>query len=78
MVCVLEQRAIERGPCNIKAWVVFSTFYSLNTVMHFFSIKGSCLILYNSLIIYINFIRIHISLFSLFVVFLFLDRLTIL
>jgi hypothetical protein len=36
--CVLKKRAIERGPCNIKAWVVFSTLYSLNTVMNFFPI----------------------------------------
>jgi hypothetical protein len=77
-VCVLKQRAIEMGPCNIKAWVVFYTFYSLNTVMHFFPIEASCLLLYNSLIIYIDFIRIHVSLFSLFVHLSFLDMITIL
>jgi hypothetical protein len=37
-VCVLKKRAIEMGPCNIKAWVVLSTFYSFNTIIHFFPI----------------------------------------
>jgi hypothetical protein len=65
-VCV-EAKGHWKGPCNIKAWVVFSTFIQYNAVIHFFPIKVSLLLLYNSLILYIDFIGIYILLFSLFV-----------
>jgi hypothetical protein len=65
-VCV-EEKGHWKGSCNIKAWVVFSTSIQYNAVIHFFPIKVSLLLLYNSLILYIDFIGIHISVFSLFV-----------
>ena len=45
--------------------------------MHFFPIKVSWILLYNSLILYIEFIGIYMSLFSLFVCLCFLNRFTI-
>jgi hypothetical protein len=38
-VCVLDQRVIRRGPYNIKALVVISTFIIYNTMICFFPIK---------------------------------------
>jgi hypothetical protein len=58
-VCV-EAKGHWKGPCNIKTWVVFSTFIQYNAVIHFFPIKVSLLLLYNSLILYIDFIGIYI------------------